>query len=573
MTENSAGQRAETGGRVPRTLSRELLGPVLCSLALLSCIVLANPFVNAAFNDDWSYANVALTLARTGHMHYNAWGRPTLLFQSIWAAAFIRIFGFSFNLLRAITLPFSLGFAWVTYCLGREIGLDRRLAAFGALMISVCPLFLPFAASFMTEPYACFFGTFCVYAAVRVAHTSRPSLRNGWLWVLIVCGILGGADRQSLWLLPFLLVPYLAWLNRTERGFVSQCAAAFFVCVVACVFVTSQFRPTDTSIDLTPRQWLSVAHTNFWPGFHDVLAIVLAAALMCLPGLLCLAPEWPRIAWRVLAGMTAVCILAFDYLRSGLGLPTGIAPFIGNIMSPHGLMENTAGLGTRPEVWPLGVRYGVTVALLFCIASWCYLVWKGIAPVRLPVPVGVILLLSACPHLAILMSGSLVSARFDRYAVPLLPVLAICSLLPAASSAKRIPILAWVCLGVSAVYAVATTHDYFRNLAARTAALELAQQRGIPRMHIASGFEQDGWAQAQLTGQIDIKAAPIDNRQSYHRYWFLARTPSIRPDYTTYSSDASAIPKSAILTVPYRTWLPPSKQAVSVLRTADVPIP
>ena len=46
----------------------KFLHPVLCCAAVLSCVLLAWPFANSAFNDDWSYADVALRFAQTGRI-------------------------------------------------------------------------------------------------------------------------------------------------------------------------------------------------------------------------------------------------------------------------------------------------------------------------------------------------------------------------------------------------------------------------------------------------------------------------------------------------------------------------
>jgi hypothetical protein len=147
-------------------LRQDALCVLLCLGIPLLCVLIARPFGKIAFDDDWSYSHIALKFAQTGHLQYDGWGSPTLLFQSLWAAGWIRILGFSFDLMRLITLPFSLGFVLLVYVLGRKIGLRCELALFGALTVGTAPLFLPIAASFMTDPYGC-----CsALCAVRVAR-------------------------------------------------------------------------------------------------------------------------------------------------------------------------------------------------------------------------------------------------------------------------------------------------------------------------------------------------------------------------------------------------------------------
>src|SRR3954454_9212634 len=125
----------------------ERLYPIICCLVTLFCVLIAYPFAATGFNDDWSYSQVALKFAETGHLRYNGWGPAMQLFQALWGAGWIRLFGFSFDLLRLVTLPFSLGFVWLTYALGRKAGLRPDLACFGALVVGTCPLYIPLAAS------------------------------------------------------------------------------------------------------------------------------------------------------------------------------------------------------------------------------------------------------------------------------------------------------------------------------------------------------------------------------------------------------------------------------------------
>src|SRR4051812_18592736 len=88
-----------------RSRTSESVYPLACCAVTLLCVLLAQPYAGTGFNDDWSYSRVALELAQTGRVHYNGWGPAMQLFQAAWGAAWIRLFGFSFDLLRIITIP------------------------------------------------------------------------------------------------------------------------------------------------------------------------------------------------------------------------------------------------------------------------------------------------------------------------------------------------------------------------------------------------------------------------------------------------------------------------------------
>src|SRR5437016_4307414 len=86
--------------RVPRPM---YLVAALC-IAVVCCVW---PWGNYPLNDDWQYAWIAKRFAETGRFVVDVPIAPTLVGQSVIAAPFIRLFGFSHTLLRGITLGLS----------------------------------------------------------------------------------------------------------------------------------------------------------------------------------------------------------------------------------------------------------------------------------------------------------------------------------------------------------------------------------------------------------------------------------------------------------------------------------
>ena len=556
---------------VTATRKRELLSAAGCCAALLLCLAVANPFVNSAFNDDWAYSHVALRLAQTGKLEYGGWGSPAILFQSAWAALFSKLFGFSFNLLRAVTIPFAMGAVLLTYLLARKVGLRKDLAHFAALTFAVSPLLLPLAGSFMTEPYACFFSLLCVYSAVCSAEAETPTSAKYWLWVVTVAGILGGSDRQTVWLAPLVLLPFLVWIRRSDRKFLIHFAGAYTACLVLFAVILFKFSPKYGPIEITGRQWVSLLILNGREGTHYVASVLLVSTLMSLPVLLCAQPLWGRLKLQHFGIVLLICVVVFDYLRSGFGLGLGIAPFLGNILSPQGLIDlGSGGLGTRPIVLRVLVRYAITIFLLFAAAAWIYSARSGIRMDKLSKPASLIFGFFALPYVLLLIPGALLTYCYDRYALPLLPLFLICLLLPLQRSILRIPWAAWACILVFACYGTAITHDHARNVEARTTAANQCAARGIPPLHVSAGFERDGWLQLQTTGKVGTMLYGIDTAPDYNKFWFWYYSRAITPDYVVVSSDLTAVPRNAILTVPFTTWLPFSRQAAYVVRREDI---
>jgi len=82
---------------------------LLCVLVTLAAILVAWPFAEGGYIDDFSYIHMAKTLAETGRFAYNGWPTAMLGIQVWWGAAWIWLFGFSFTLVRLSVWPLALG--------------------------------------------------------------------------------------------------------------------------------------------------------------------------------------------------------------------------------------------------------------------------------------------------------------------------------------------------------------------------------------------------------------------------------------------------------------------------------
>lgn len=106
---------------------------------------------------------------------------------------------------RLIGLFAAVGAVWLCYAVGRELGLDARLAAAGAVMLGVCPMFLFTSFQPMSDTLAATWCLAAVWTALRARRTA------GWA---VVCGTAFGiavlVRPTNLLLLPALLV-LLGW--------------------------------------------------------------------------------------------------------------------------------------------------------------------------------------------------------------------------------------------------------------------------------------------------------------------------------------------------------------------------
>ncbi len=64
---------------------------------------------------------------------------------------FIKIFGFSFTVVRFSMLPIAMVTVYLFHQILRRFGINPGNAVLGALTLALSPMFLPLAASFMTD--------------------------------------------------------------------------------------------------------------------------------------------------------------------------------------------------------------------------------------------------------------------------------------------------------------------------------------------------------------------------------------------------------------------------------------
>ena len=85
--------------------------------------------------DDGPYILMARTLAATGHIVYNGWATPMLGWQLYLAAAFIKLFGYSFTTVRISTVLVAMALAFLLQRTFVRAGITERNATLGTLAL------------------------------------------------------------------------------------------------------------------------------------------------------------------------------------------------------------------------------------------------------------------------------------------------------------------------------------------------------------------------------------------------------------------------------------------------------
>lgn len=555
---------------------------LFCVLVVLAAVVAIWPVAEVGFGDDFSYGHIARGFAATGRLHYDAWAAVMLLPQIVWAAGFIKLFGFSFLVLRLSTVTLALLVIPVLYGLGRESGLQPPFAAFATLAVLLSPVTTPQMVSYLSDLPAFFLFALCLYSAVRAwkAVSSRSVIV--WSLATAVAGFLSGLDRQSYWAAPLLFLPVIAIVQRRSKSCLPVAGAAWLLSAVAVVLSNSWFTSQPYALWAVPLGAYRTTSASFI--FHREFPLLGEIVLTLTIGMI------PVLAGFMVPGLrnarrkTALLVLA-------AAIASGLACLVSLMLRHSWMARGLTWYGEIPRgVWAMGKSLLVIGPLtlagaILCCAGCLLVLWRDkrflvSIPKWLSGP-GPLLVYGALFTLAltavILVRGigavtPGVAEFGQRYLIPMLPP-AVFGLLWFFQQQVR-PAVArssWAALALVALYAIGVSHDGFAGARARVEAAAVLQSAGEPRRAVSAGFPYDMWTQLEITGHVNhpLIANP---RGAYHRLlcsgpadlrpWWSQFTPSVQPRYAVTLFKVAGWPEVPQGRISYETWLPPGRHEV-----------
>jgi hypothetical protein len=572
----------------------------LCVAVFLLCMFIIHPVVEMGINDDWSYIRTAQVLAQTGHVVYNGWATAMLGWQLYLGALFIKVFGFSFTIARASTLLVSLPGTFLLHRVLARFGLSPWNATFGTLLLVLSPIFLPIAFTFMSDVTGFFCIVLCFYACQRALQSASARHAIAWLCFAGLSNIAGGTVRQIAWLGVLIVVPCTAWMLRRRKGALLVGVALWIVGLVSIYGCVHWFLQQPYSI---PEESVARAidRQNAIRLVHSLTDLFLSLLLFTCPVLIAFVPrvfDLPRSKLRIAVSavvfvMVAASLFAAIALERGRGIDMMLLPWLGNIVTPNGILRYRNILGAEPITLGLWVRMVLTlVVLLSTLNCAAYLLlhrggvrkktdsqgdsrwglsWRQTAGLLSPFAIG---------YVGLLLPRATFRLVVDRYLPPLVFVAAVFALryLQERTTSRRhariAVLLSTVCLMSMTFYGVAGAHDVFSLGRARLAATEEVMRSGVPRTSISGGMEYDGWTQIVTWGYID--EPHLKNPAGAYRpqlvsadpcqYWFEFLTPAVEPKFILAYEPRSCYAPSSFAPVAYSTWLPPYSEKVYIQR-------
>jgi hypothetical protein len=538
------------------------------------------PVADLPYGDDCAYTLMALKLAQTGQLRYDGWESAILVLQAYWGALIIKVFGFSFNVLRISMLPYAFGSVVLCYLLARRCGLDAARARLVTLGFGLCPIFLPLAASFMTDVPGVFFAFASLYSFARAAEEHRLSWSwFGWLTLGTVLGLAGGTARQVVWFVPITALPYLAWAKRSEIKLAAM-AGATWLMVAATVVATMAWFGRQPYAIYQPSLLAELRLAGSHPlGVVNTTArLMLMLVLMSVPMAFQVAAQAARDAWHGTVVLKGACALLLVGLVAALATHPHLAsiPWIGGTLNWEGIGGDSP-LPGRPVVLTHPIRaavattiYVIGALLLVRFLRSGALLWSAVHrflnPRREDFALCLMTLFSAV-YFGLVVIRSSDFDIFDRYLLPVAPCVATLLLLwlerkdPGGTLRRRTIPIAWLLLAVLAAYGIASTQDLWALARARVAAAKRLEAAGIPRTSIDAGFEYNGWTQLIVAGRLNSRwvKSPAD---AYRADQSL--TPALKALYRLEYAPKDGCKAREFGPIPYFTFLPPFGKQVGV---------
>lgn len=572
-------------------------------------VILAKPFVEMGFCDDWSYIRSAQVFANTGHLTYNGWAAMGLGWQIVWGGLFAKLFGFSFIHVRLATLPISAATIFFFHRILERLGATRGNATFGTLCLALSPVFIAMTASFMTDVYALFCTTLCIYLCLRALTAATNKSGFAWLVLAVGTNVIGGTVRQTAWLGVLVIVPCTLWLLKRRR---THARYMLFGALLLWLFGCA------TAVALL--HWIRIQPYFVFtlhivpPGLRSALPTLVTRSLLesmrmlfcCLLLLFPLLAAWFSIATRlgakkmiVIAAAVGLALAACIVQGTRYGTPgSWTAPWLTHVMT-----SMAANGGDIPGPVPgvlmgTGQRAIVTVIVFGAFAMFLASLPQarkqaspklGIGSVSWQEMNWLLLPFTLIYALTLVDLSAQGSPPYDRYLLTLQQV-GIVYLVrwrqdresentPDNGLFGTFPRLSWVALAFYACFSVAGLHDWVSISRARLEAAEQIRRAGVSRTAIQAGVEYDSWTQLEAEGHINhpgIHKPPqafrdipegVDFPPKCAASWLSTLyTPAVRPTYFLIHKPLPCVIPSGFSPVIYRTWLPPFQRQILIYK-------
>jgi len=489
------------------------LSALFCALSVLACELVSRPYANMGVCDDWPYILMTRTLAETGHVVYNGWAAPMLLWQLYLGAGFIKLFGFSLTAVRMSTLLVSVALAFVLQRTLVRANISERNATIGTLALVLSPLYLMLSVTFMTDIHGLFAIVLCLYGCLRALQSASSRAAIGWLCFAVAANAVCGTSRQIAWLGILVMVPSTLWLLRSRRrvllagGAVTAAGALFlFVCLQWL-----KRQPYSVPEHLLPDVF-PVMHT-LWElvfTFLDLPFLLLPIVALFLPEIRKSRPRSIILAVVLFLGYLLLAIHP-SHLRGNFPLEP-ISGGIGEWVNVHATFEYCLLKGQLPIFLSRGTQVLLTTisfgGLLGLAGSLLrYRRRPSVEVISAGThwrQLGVLLAPFTVAYGLLLIPRAATTGLHDRYLLGLLAPALLCLVRYYQDSIQpRLPQVSLLLVGLTAVYSVTATHNMFSLYRARVAIASEMRAHGVSDTSVDNGWEYNFGVELRYANHIN----------------------------------------------------------------------
>lgn len=172
-------------------------------------------------NDDWVHTDTIKHFAQTGEFRLMPFAGPFFYVPILYGTLLVKLFGFSFTLLRLSTLVFMLGSILLTYALTKTITKNTTYALISALTLWLQPIIFHLSFTFMTDIPFLFFSLLSLLLYIK--GFSRQSL--AYIFFGSIIAVIATYTRQLGILL--LVASFFYALTQRKHYSITQLLVAF----------------------------------------------------------------------------------------------------------------------------------------------------------------------------------------------------------------------------------------------------------------------------------------------------------------------------------------------------------
>jgi len=482
--------------------ARRLLEIGAIIIVWATAIVFIRPRGDFPLNDDWDFAIATWNFARLGEFRFTHFTAMSLRALVLWGAAWTRVFGESFEVLRASTLTLAVCTIVLVNRILAKLRVPASLRIFGTLAFAFHPIFIWASCTYMTEVPFVFASMLAFWFFWRGLDEDRSALIVAGCAAVVVSWFIRQTGVATL------LAPLALLLLMREKVTPRWKQFATIVCATIVFFV---------ALLVFKREWLAGApeefanHFKMWTEqtfrlpeqiavvYHYSVFNAQNVALFFLPLVAPLMFLLPRFRGRVKVALFAVIALllfgrAQSLINIGHPMPYFSNPYCCDILAGNTLVDWGLGMQTLTDVWSKGKPYpfhltsGGRLALTYgsVIAATLLLACVILEVIRRR---DLFLMLSTAFALAgtAALFGS--GLYVDRYSFDAAwsAGFALIAILPwERRGARAIGVVALLCV---ATFDVLSVNEYFAWNRARWAAIGELRASGIPIEKIDGGSE------------------------------------------------------------------------------------